>query len=238
MASGNSSTMLHVIIIPATKANTFSRLIQPVLLNPLKNSRLKKAPSGSARPLMLAKAKLIHGESGRAARHGIATAIPSGMLWMAMPMVTVMPNLSVSNAAADTASPSGKLCAASDTKSSIATLHARLASLSARSSPLAQDCQLSCGTSFRFDGRACGAAPSLTTIRRTNALRSRYFCPPLVLILLSKPPPYKSMVLSSDSIVPAVFLVAPSSFSPVVSFALSVLPPTFSSNRSISPGSS
>ena len=46
--------MLHVIIIPATKANTFSRLIQLVLLNSLKNSRLKNAPSGSAMPLMLA----------------------------------------------------------------------------------------------------------------------------------------------------------------------------------------
>ena len=69
--------MLHVIMIPATKDNTFSKLIQLVLLNPLKNSKLKKAPSGSARPLILANAKLNQGESGRAARHGTATHIPS-----------------------------------------------------------------------------------------------------------------------------------------------------------------
>ena len=111
-ASGYSSTTATVIIIPATRERQFSRVsMLPVPLSSRSDCtpkwrmspRVTRAPSGSARPLTLARTKLIQGESGLAARQGTATAIPSGMLCSAMPRVTVIPSLSSSRADATTA---------------------------------------------------------------------------------------------------------------------------------------
>mmetsp|Transcript_15753 Transcript_15753/g.34019 ORF Transcript_15753/g.34019 Transcript_15753/m.34019 type:complete len:117 (-) Transcript_15753:781-1131(-) len=76
------------------------------------------------------------GLSGLAFRHGIAIAIPSGMLCIMIPTVTVKPNRSDSRADAATASPSGKLCSKRLKKRSMATLLALRASGDLRSEPV------------------------------------------------------------------------------------------------------
>jgi len=91
-------------IIPPTNARVFS--IQNVRSSSAasrKKSKATKAPIGSARPDILASAKLNQGLSGRAARQGMAIAIPSGMLWIIIPTVTVIPSFSDSNADTATA---------------------------------------------------------------------------------------------------------------------------------------
>ena len=126
LASGKSSNNATVIIIPATKASIFSResIASFSSSTPHKNRRATNAPAGSANPLTLASTKAKRGLSGRAARQGTAIAIPSGMLWIMIPIVTVIPRLWDSRADAATASPSGKLCTSKLTNKSIATRQA------------------------------------------------------------------------------------------------------------------
>lgn len=87
-ASGYSSAMATVHMIPATHAKTFSNGNLPVR----SIASAKTAPNGSASPELLASQKASHGESGLAAIQGTAIAIPSGMLCINIPMATVTPS--------------------------------------------------------------------------------------------------------------------------------------------------
>lgn len=81
IACGNNSATLTVTIVPATNASIFCKQNIPSdsFSIPLRTNIATKAPAGSANPDTVAKTKLNHGLSGRAARHGMAIAIPSGI---------------------------------------------------------------------------------------------------------------------------------------------------------------
>jgi len=91
LASGKSSVPATMSMIPATNDKTLSMsnndrrkpLSRSALCSPRRwrKERATTAPSGSARPDKLARPNASHGESGRAARQGMAMAIPSGILW-------------------------------------------------------------------------------------------------------------------------------------------------------------
>ena len=83
------------ILLPTNARVFFIQNVRSSSAASRKKSKATKAPIGSVRPNILASAKVNQGLLGRAARQGMEITIPSGILWIIIPTMMVIPSFQI-----------------------------------------------------------------------------------------------------------------------------------------------